>query len=165
MHSKRAVLYTCDIPLGLSQAQIIKDNLSKIGLAVEIKAFPRPLCFDKLKTPGEPFDIGLIGWLNIPPDGSHLNWMFDGRTIANAPDFGNLSYFDSRKYNRLLEQASRLPYGPERDEAYAELDVDISKNAAPVIPISYDSILTLVSARTGCVVVNPYLDLAAVCLK
>ena len=90
--------------------------------------------------------------------------MFDGRTIANAPGFGNFSYFDSPKYNRLLERP-RGSLWAERDEAYGELDVDISKNAAPAIPISYDSILTLVSARTGCVVVNPYLDLTAVCLK
>ena len=93
-----------------------------------------------------------------------LNFMFDGRTIANAPDFGNVSYFDSPKYNRLLEQASRLT-GDERERAYSALDVDLSKNAAPAIPISYDRVLSLVSARTGCVVVNPELDLTAVCLK
>ena len=33
------------------------------------------------------------------------------------------------------------------------------------IPYAYDNALTLVSARTGCVIVNPYLDLAAVCLS
>ena len=91
--------------------------------------------------------------------------MFDGSTIANAPNFGNLSYLDSPKYNRRLRQASQLPVGPERERAYAALDVDISRNVAPAIPISYDRVLTLVSARTGCVVVNPFLDLAAVCLK
>ena len=163
--STRAVLYTTDRPLGLSQAQIVKDNLSKIGLDVEIKAFPGGLAFEKLATPGEPWDIGLIGWIGIAPDGSLLNWMFDGRTIANAPDFGNYSYFNSPKYNRALAQASRIPTGPERYRTYGELDVDIARNAAPAIAVSYDNTPTLVSARTGCVIVNPELDLAAVCLK
>ena len=43
--------------------------------------------------------------------------------------------------------------------------MQISRDAAPAIPYAYDNALTLVSARTGCVIVNPYLDLAAVCLK
>ena len=107
--SGKAVLYTTDRHLGLAQAQIVKDNLSKIGLDVEIKAFPGGLAFEKLATPGEPWDIGLIGWINISPDPSLLNWMFDGRTIADAPDFGNYSYFNSPKYNRALAQASRIP--------------------------------------------------------
>ena len=91
--------------------------------------------------------------------------MFDGRTIADAPEFGNFSYFNSPKYNRALAQASRIPTGPERYRTYGELDVDIARNAAPAIAVSYDNTPTLVSARTGCVIVNPELDLAAVCLK
>ena len=165
LRRKRAVLYTSAIPLGLSQAQIIKDNLSKIGLEVEIEAFPFPVLVEKLKTPGEPFDIGLIGWLGVAPDGSLLNWLFDGRTIASAPGFGNFSYFNAAKYNRALARASRLPIGPERYRTYGELDVDIARNAAPAFAVSWDNTPTLVSARTGCVIVNPELELAAVCLK
>jgi ABC-type transport system substrate-binding protein len=65
---------------------------------------------------------------------------------------------------RLLEEASRLT-GDERYRAFGDLDVQISRDVAPAIPYSYDNTLTLVGARTGCVIVNPYLDLAAVCLK
>ena len=163
----KAVLYvSSSSPGSLAQGQVLAGNLAKIGLDVEIQAFPSPVLFEKMKTPGEPFDIGSVGWISVGSEWlTLLNWMFDGGTIANAPNFGNLSYFDSPKYNRLLEQASRLPLGAERDRAYAALDVDLAKNVAPAIPISYDRILTLVSQRTGCVVVNPYLDLAAVCLK
>ena len=95
---------------------------------------------------------------------SFLNFLFDGRTIGE-PGFGNYSYFNSRKYNRLLDAASRLPVGSERYRRYGELDVDIAKNAAPAIAFAYDNTLTLVGPRTGCVIVNPELDLAAVCLK
>ncbi len=55
--------------------------------------------------------------------------------------------------------------GPERYRDYGELDVDIASNVAPGIPFAYDRALTLVSARTGCVVLNSILDLAAVCLR
>ena len=72
--SGKAVLYTVANPVGAAQAQIVKDNLSKIGLDVEIKEFPAPVLFGKLATLGEPFDIGWIGWwLQWPRWGwSHL---------------------------------------------------------------------------------------------
>jgi ABC-type transport system substrate-binding protein len=162
--SGKAVLYTAAIPIGVAQAQIVKDNLSKIGLEVEIKPFPAPILFGKLATPGEPFDIGWIGWIGAAADSSILNWMFDGRTIADAPNFGNFSYFDSPKYNRLLEEASRLT-GAKRDQAYRKLDVMLSRDAAPAIPFAGLNAWAFVSARVGCVVMNPTLDLAAICLK
>ena len=65
---------------------------------------------------------------------SFLNWHFDGRTIGQ-PGFGNWSYFDSPKYNRLLDEASRLT-GAARDRAYGELDVMLSRDAAPAIPFA-----------------------------
>jgi hypothetical protein len=81
--------------------------------------------------------------------------------VANG---ANYSSFNSPKYNRLLDRTSRLT-GAARARAYGALDVDIARNAAPAVAYSFDNALTLVSSPTGCVVVNPYLDLAAVCLK
>ena len=137
----------------------------QIGLDVEIMSFPPPVLFQKMATRGEPFDIAWIGWnAGIPvPDPSLLE-IFDGRTIG-TPENPNFSYFDSPRYNRRLEAASRMPIGPARSRAYGDLDVELARNAAPAIAFAYDNVLTFVSARTGCVVVNPDLDLAAVCLK
>jgi len=165
--SGKAVLYVADVPAEVARAQLLRQNLKAIGLELEIKQISGggSVYFPKLATPGEPFDIARVGWLNLQGDpGGSLNWMFDGRTIDNAPDFGNFSYFNSPRYNRLLDRAAQLT-GDERYRTYGELDVKIAREAAPAIPYAYDNALTLVSARTGCVVVNPYLDLAAVCLK
>jgi ABC-type transport system substrate-binding protein len=161
--SGKAILYVPANSLGVAQAQIVKQNLKKIGITVQIKQFPGLLFFDKLATRGEPFDIGWIGWLANLPDPGLLNDLFDGRSIGN-PAAGNYSYFDSPTYNRLLERASKLT-GAKRYREYGRLDVDLARNAAPAIAYAYDSALTLVSERTGCVVVNPYLDLAAACVK
>jgi ABC-type transport system substrate-binding protein len=153
------------LPARVARAQVVKENLSKIGLEVEIKPFPPPLHFQKMATPGEPFDIADAGWFGLATrDPSFLNWMFDGKTIANAPDFGNYSYFNSPKYNRLLDQASRLT-GAKQDRAYRELDVQLTRDAAPAIPFAVLNTWEFVSARVGCVVMKPSLDLTAVCLK
>jgi ABC-type transport system substrate-binding protein len=164
--SGKAVLYTPNFTLPMAFAQILRQNLSAIGIEVEIKPFPPAIHFSqKLPTLGEPFDIGYAGWFGWQAtDPSFLNWMFDGRTIADAPDFGNFSRFNSPRYNRLLEQASRLT-GEERYRAYGELDVRLSRDAAPAVPVAAPNEAEFVSARVGCVVLNPDLDLTAVCLK
>jgi peptide/nickel transport system substrate-binding protein len=161
--SGKAVLYTTPAPPDIAMAQILQRNLQRIGLEIEIEEFPSPVLFEKLATPGEPFDIGRVVWV-APLDPSFLNSLFDGRTIGQ-PDSSNWSRFNSPTYNGLLGAASRLPPGPDRYRTYGELDVDIARNGAPGIPYAYLSAQTLVSARTGCVVVTPILDLAAVCLK
>jgi ABC-type transport system substrate-binding protein len=155
----KAVLYTSENAIDVSQAQILQKNLKAIDLDVEIKFVPN--LFEKLATPGEPFDLGRVRWFGGTP--GSLTFWFDGRTIGQ-PDFGNFSYFNSPKYNRLLDEASRLT-GTARDRAYGELDVEISRDAAPMIPVSRVNALAFVSARVGCVVMNPSLDLTAVCFK
>jgi peptide/nickel transport system substrate-binding protein len=165
MRSGKAVLYAATTPpRDVAMAQILQRNLKAIGLELEIKEFPTPqLVFEKLATPGEPFDIARVGFTYAPDPSSALS-IFDGRLIGE-PDNDNFSYFNSPKYNRLLEAASRLPPGPERYRAYGELDVELARNGAPAIPLSYLKAHTLVGPRTGCVVLNPGLDITAVCLK
>jgi ABC-type transport system substrate-binding protein len=161
--SGKAVLYTLDNPVDLAQAEILKQNLAAIGIELEIQRFPIALLFQKLATPGEPFDIGRVNWSGFVDPGL-LGFLFDGRTIGQ-PNFGNWSYFDSPTFNRKLDRASKLPLGAERDRAYGRIDVELSRDAAPAIPYGVPNAFTLVSSRVGCVVVNPSLDFTAVCLK
>ena len=57
--------------------------------------------------------------------------------------------------------------GQARYQAYADLDLRLSRDAAPFLIIGYGSDVTFVSNRVGvgCLDLSPYLDLAAVCLK
>ena len=52
-----AVFYTCSTGLCLSIAQIIRNNLLEIGIDSQIQAFPTAVCFTKIGTRGEPFDL------------------------------------------------------------------------------------------------------------
>ena len=161
--SGKAVLYTRPTPVDMAQAQVLQQNLEAIGIELEIVQFPGLLLFEKLATDGSLFDIGRVGFVHSP-DPAWFSDIFDGRTIGQ-PGNSNFSYLNSPKYNRLFDEARRLPAGPERNRAYGELDVQLSQDAAPAIPYVNANALTFVSARTGCVVLNPFLDLAAVCLK
>jgi peptide/nickel transport system substrate-binding protein len=162
--STRSKGRTCvgpDLPSDVAQAQILQQNLRQIGIELAIKQFPVPAYF-ALDFSKEPYDLLRLVWI-FGPDPTVLNCLFDGRTIGTSNSC-NLSFFDSPKYNRLLDRASRLT-GEERYRAYGELDVQLSRDAAPALPVADANALSFVSGRVGCVVVHPNLDLTAVCLK
>jgi peptide/nickel transport system substrate-binding protein len=158
----KAVLYVPNVRQALAQAPIVRDNLRAIGLDVEIVAIPFPVLVEKMTTPGEPFDIGWIGWLGRGFDPT-LTCFFHGREIGR-PGGCNFSHMNSPRYNRLLDRAERLT-GPARYRAFGRLDVDIMRNVAPAIVYSVDNRPTLVSSRVGCVVLNPDFDFTVACLK
>ena len=159
----KLVFYTRDQPLGYAYGAIVRANLAKIGLDVEVKAFPTLLTFDLLPKRGEPFDIGWIAWNNSPPDALNLHAFFDGRTLDD-PEHFNWSHFNSPRVNRRLDEASRLS-GPSFYRAYGKLDAELARDFAPAVTFSYLNDLTLVSARTACVVNRPFFDLGAACIR
>jgi peptide/nickel transport system substrate-binding protein len=161
----KAVFYTTSAPLDVALAQIVQRSLKRIGLEIEIKQFPTDitLLYQRLRTPAEPFDIGRVGWGNVSNDPDILEFLFHGRAIGR-PDSGNLSYFDSRTFNRRFDRAARLS-GEARNRAYGELDLLLARDAAPAVPYAVGNNLTFVSSKVGCITLNPYIDLTAVCLK
>jgi peptide/nickel transport system substrate-binding protein len=163
--SGKAVLYTCTEVFCVGPAQVLQQNLKKIGLDVRIKPFPVGLQIEKMATRGEPFDIGRIWLSGSYSDPAGLVSIFDGRNIGGQPPgIANFSYFDSPKYTALLDRTARLT-GAARYHAYGDLDVQLARDAAPAIPYANFNEFTFVSPNVGCVVPNPALDLTAVCLK
>ena len=160
----KAIVYTKATTVDVAQAQVLQKNLKAIGLDVQIQEFPGNLIFEKLATGQNDFDIGRIAWGNVngPVEPSLLG-IFDGRTIGR-PDNQNWSYYNSAEFNRRLDRAAILP-GSQRYAAYSDLDIWVTKNEAPAVPFAFLNSVTFVSARTGCVVLNPFLDVTAVCLK
>jgi ABC-type transport system substrate-binding protein len=156
LRSRKAVLYTCgeqQRPDCVGVPLVLQRDLKAIGLDVEIKQFPFPVLLQKLESPGEPYDLT---WLGMFPDYNDPAVYF--------PDIQEVSHYSSPKYDRLLAAAGRLS-GPARYRAYGELDVQLSRDEAPGIAVFNSNAWAFVSARTGCVVMNPFLDLTAVCLK
>jgi ABC-type oligopeptide transport system substrate-binding subunit len=79
--------------------------------------------------------VALAAWgadYQDPPN--FLNQLLTGGTIGSADNL-NFSYFDDASYDRRLEAAARLS-GPGRYLAYAKLDADIARKAAPVAALS-----------------------------
>jgi ABC-type oligopeptide transport system substrate-binding subunit len=161
MRSGRANLYVPDVPSIVVTARTLKRDLAKIGLDVRIVAVPTTRFGTTIGRRGEPVDIVRTG---VAPDyidpAGILVPLFDGRFAGTS----NYSWMDDPEINRALRTAATLQ-GAARYRAFGELDVKIAREEAPIIGVSYTNEPTLVSARTGCVIVRPMLDLTAVCLK
>ena len=155
------MLYTSEGRLDLARAQIVAQNLEKIGLDVEVKRISG--YFDRLPFPGEPFDIAMHIWLADYVDPyNYINLLFDRRFVG-ATNFTR--FVSSSQYDQEMRRAARLPQGSDRNDAYAALDVRLARDAAPMAAVDFLNEPTLVSKRVGCMVLRPVLDLTAVCLE
>jgi peptide/nickel transport system substrate-binding protein len=163
----KAVLYTFDAPFTLALAQIVKRNLAKIGLEVQVRGIPVPAYGGRVTRPDAAFDIAFQPWIPDYFDPySYLNVFFESRFVGSA-NFANFAHFNSPAYDRLLRQAARLQ-GRARYRAYGKLDAKLARDAAPLVAIDFLNDATLVSNRVGCVAKGAQhasFDLAAVCLK
>jgi len=160
------VLYTSTRPQSTVRAQIIQQNLARIGIAVEIQQFARATQIDLTGTRGEPFDMTTEGWINDYYDPyDTLNQWFDGSRIGPFNN-NDISYFNDPFYNAQLQAAAQLT-GPERYTTYGNLDVTLARDQAPLAAIGTFNNRDFFSARMGCqTFVPPYgMDLAALCIK
>jgi peptide/nickel transport system substrate-binding protein len=164
--SRKVVMYTANSTLPVTLAQLVKQQLAKIGLDVEVVAIPLHTAsyawYRKLARPGEPWDIALGLWQPAYVDPyAYLNQLWDGRYIGGT----NFTSFNSSSYNQQMRRTARVPGKSRRNQAYGALDARLAREAAPAAAIDFLREPTLVSNRVGCIVLRPVLDLTAVCLK
>ena len=157
----KAVLWTFDLPPALAAAQILKRDLRAIGLEVEVHGIPDSAYARRVAAPNAAFDIVFSPWVADYSDPyQYVNVLLDSR-FAPETNFGR---FASQEYDTLMRRAARLE-GAARYRAYGDLDVRLSRDAAPRVTIANDSETVFVSKRVGCVVMRPFFDLTAACLK
>jgi ABC-type oligopeptide transport system substrate-binding subunit len=159
---RRAVLYTCSDSRCRRQAEIVRQDLAAIGIAVEIDQLPQGVLARRTGRRGEPYDLALFDWFADYLDpADFLNTLLDSGQIK----FGvNKPVFDEPAYDRRLRAAASAS-GPRRVAAYARLEQDLVRRAAPFVAFSNRTQQTLFSDPIGCHVYQPLfgIDLTAVC--
>jgi ABC-type oligopeptide transport system substrate-binding subunit len=160
-----AVLYTCNLSFCRRQAQIIRSNLSELGLDVDIRQFPLEELSERAGRKGEPFDIITAHWgADYVDPFDFLNVLLDQR-IRPRGNF-NFSYFTDKRLARKLERVASVS-GDARYRAYAALSAELARNAAPWVAYAAGTSRDLFSARIGCQVFQPVygMDLSALCTR
>jgi ABC-type oligopeptide transport system substrate-binding subunit len=161
----RLVLYTTPVGARAIRAQVLRANLEQLGIDVEIVEFSRAVQHQKCATRGEPFDICDEGWLADYPDGGYFfGPLLNGNSIGATPN-QNVAYFDRPRYNRRIEQISRMQ-GAERGRAWADLDLEMTREDPPWASYLTFATRDFVSKRFGCYQYHPVMgiDLAAACI-
>jgi peptide/nickel transport system substrate-binding protein len=166
----KAVLY---MPVGdpystyfPDQVQVIVENLSQIGLNVEVKTFSVDVLNAKASMRGEPYDMVLMTYtLDYPDPANVLIRLLAGKNARKPAGNSNYAYFDDPRYNRRMTAANALT-GPARFRAFAKLDADIMRTQAPWAPLYEGSAWLFISERVGCFRAHPMfrLDYPAVCV-
>ena len=157
---RSATLYTCSDPTCAETAEVIRSDLAAIGIEVEVRQFPVAALFDRLLTPGEPWDLAQFGWYADYADPSNfINAVFRSR----GPPY---TYLDDPRFARRMAAAARLS-GARRYRAYARLDRDLASKAAPAAAYASGPRPRFFSARIGCQVNQPLygIVLGELCLR
>ena len=156
----KLVLYTWNIRPAVAQASILAFDLRQLGVDLEVKYFDVDAVFERVRNPGEPFDIVLGGWVADYPD----PWGFLGPLLD--PEKGPLAAIIDPRVRRRMDAVNRLT-GDARLLAWADLDVDLMRNDPPWAPFVHHQSRWFVSQSLGCVHANPSLgvEITALCRK
>nr|MBA3375718.1 hypothetical protein [Actinomycetota bacterium] len=158
----KATFYVPDFVQPVALAQLVKRQLARIGLDVTLKTIAGSAFNQRISDPREPWDLTILLWLpDFLDPYTYVNSLLDSQFIGGGANIGR---FASPRYDRLMRRAARLQ-GAARYRSYGQLDVQLARDAAPTAPVAFFTEPTLVSARLGCLVLRPALDLTAACLK
>jgi ABC-type transport system substrate-binding protein len=143
------VLYAGNDPVSQAQSQLLQQDLGRVGITVKPELYSFAVQIEKAGRRGAPFDMNLIGWIADYPDPyDFINILLDGTRISESNNV-NTAYFDDPKYNAKMHAAARLS-GDARYRAYGALDIDITRNAAPLAVVGDANVREFTSSKIGC---------------
>lgn len=153
--SGAAVLYTCNLLPCRQLAEIVKENLKPIGIAVQVEELTIPALLARLQRRDEPFDIAVYGY------GTGL-----GEPGAFLAEMLALPVLDLRAFERRFIATTRLS-GAGRSLAFGRLADDLARDGAPLVAFANPVRQDFFSRRMGCQVYNPLygMNLAALCIR
>jgi peptide/nickel transport system substrate-binding protein len=161
------VFYGSTSPISLAIMQLVKSDLSKIGINTNLKTFPFAVRIAKEGHRGEPFDLDLQAWgADYPDPVDFIDILLDGRNIQ-AENNNNNAYFNSAVFNKRMQAAGRISNLSKRYAAWALIDRDVMKQQAPLAPLFFRTTREFTSKRIGCWSYQPIyaqMNLNAVCI-
>jgi len=137
------VWYRSSGTINPAQAQIVKRDLIRMGFTegnIHMKGLSGAQIYDAMGVKGNDADMGVnMGWCSDYPDPyDWINILLYGKNIQDSNNV-TYSYMNIPKWNKKMEQAAALT-GPKRLTTYGKLDIDITKQVAPLVAErTYDS--------------------------
>jgi ABC-type transport system substrate-binding protein len=147
---KTLTLYTANLPYSIANAKVFAANLRQLDIDVRIEYFSFLTRLERLRTKGEPWDVGWIPWSACYAD----------------PAGALLPLLSDTRYAGRINAANRVT-GTARAKAWSGLEAELMRNDPPVAAYANSTALILLSRSFGCFrwVPGYEFDLAAACKK
>lgn len=162
------VFYGSTSPVSVAILQLIKGDLTKIGINATLKTFPFAVRIAKEGHRGEPFDLDLQAWgADYPDPVDFIDILLDGRNIQ-AENNNNNSYFNHVGFNNRMRDAGRISNLSKRYAAWALIDRDVMTQQAPIAPLFFRTVREFTSKRIGCWSYQPIygsMNMNAICIN
>jgi ABC-type transport system substrate-binding protein len=159
-----ATLFTCQRPDCEARAEILRANLTAVGIRLQVKKFENQ--FEAAAAPGAKWDMLSYGWFNDYPDPfDSLNTMLDTAGFRQSWDIPVASV--SPQMQRALRHAAVLT-GAARFRAYAALQGRLLRDEAPWAAYAMPVLPEFFSARIGCQIFQPVtgtVDIGSLCVR
>jgi ABC-type transport system substrate-binding protein len=161
---RRARLYFCGEPANLRVAQLVRSNLRRLGIAVTIDQSLG--CLRGPDPKAARADLLLATRSTLELDPAPFLRALAGDTSAFGSGLGPVTWSD-RGFRTRLRRADALD-GPERLAAFARLEDEVLRGAAPSAAYGAFVAPEYFSARTGCKLLQGaynFADLGALCVR
>lgn len=138
-------------------AAVKKEAFEKAGFKYTIQTLAKDKVRDVIGDPKSDINIRGGGWcLDWPSGGTVFPAIFDGRLIAQSPDYAvNESFLNEPTVNKEMDRISALPSADQPAE-WAKLDKTIMTDYLPVIPVDYSKIAYLSGSKVGGTVMDSF---------
>jgi len=153
---ERLLIVGSDSEPGSSVARLVAKQVKSLGFKVHLRLVQNDVMYNEFcGRPGAEAAIcPNVGWfMDFPDPESLLEPTFNGSVLANDPN-NNWSRLDVAEINAAMNAADVVPPGPERSDAWAEINRMLVEQA-PGVPYLWDTSYALSSSDVAGVM-NPY---------
>jgi peptide/nickel transport system substrate-binding protein len=131
-----------------TQANLIINNLKKIGLDIQKKEIDGQTWYEQMGKVKNGLDLYMTGWGQDWADGNTVfPPSYDGKNIQDGGS--NYSHINDKHVNSEIARIQLIPDAAERATEYGKLSEYISKEINPAAPIYYTKVFQIAGSNVG----------------
>ncbi|MFF3490768.1 ABC transporter substrate-binding protein [Streptomyces sp. NPDC002795] len=145
---KKLVYAFANVDVRVTQANLIINNLEKIGLDIQKKEVDQATWYEQMGKVKNGMDLYMTGWGQDWADGNTVfPPSYDGANIQDGAS--NYSHVNDKHVNAESARIQKIADASERAKEYAKLSEYISTKINPAAPIYYTKIFQIAGSNVG----------------
>ncbi|MCZ2524191.1 ABC transporter substrate-binding protein [Streptomyces sp. HB2AG] len=118
-----------------TRAEALQQSLSRVGVRLRIQSVDPSVYYDTIGDTENAPDMAISGWCPDYPSGStFLPFVFDGRTIKEKGNQGNVSQFRDEAVQKRMDEIAAMSDAESADKAWIDLDSVVLRKS-PAVPL------------------------------